>query len=142
MSVRRMYRLRQAASMILLLVLSCVLALCSGCTPAEEKQPQYYFTAQVKELTDKTMCVTVFYPGKSGLWEGQILTLSTKTYSKSSLEDVWAGNLVKVVMADPIEDTSQPVVPYSIEREYTQPHICNISAFCHQHLSHIREALY
>lgn len=124
MSVRRMYRLRQAASMILLLVLSCVLALCSGCTPAEEKQPQYGFTAQVDELTNKTMRVTVTDPGKSGLSglkEGQVLTLSTKTYSKSSLEDVWAGNLVNVVMSDPIEDTSQPIVPYSIEREYIQP---------------------
>lgn len=122
MNVRPARRLYRAARVVLPLALLCTLLLFSGCAPAEEKQPQYYFTAQVEAITDTTMRVKVYDPGRSELKEGTTLTLSTETYSESSLEDISAGNLVRVVMADPIDgDAAEPVVPFSIEREYTQP---------------------
>lgn len=132
MNARQVRRGYQAARIILLLALLCALVLLSGCDTAEgpretpgpqevqEKQPQYGFIALVKEITDTTMRVEVYY-STDELKEGTTLTLSTDTYSESSLDDVWVGNLVRVVMADPIEDTAELVVPLYIEREYTQP---------------------
>lgn len=121
MTARRTYPLRQAVNTVLLLALLCGLALAAGCTPAEEKQPRYAFTAEVRSLTGDTVCVSVLDPCAGALKAGQYIALSAKTLDNSSLEGISVGFRVTVVMADPIEDTAQPAVAYSIRLNDIQP---------------------